>query len=93
MRYKVKVINVEPTNSDNKVKALATIEINNILKIFGIKIIQGDNSLYCSPPTSPYYQDGIKKWVTSVIFEKKLWREIERDILRKYKDINNTNKK
>jgi len=86
MKHKVKVISIEPTNSEGKTVALATIEIPNVAKIFGIKVIKGDVSLYCSPPTFPYFQDGIRKWTMAVVFERKLWKDLEERILKLYKE-------
>lgn len=81
----VKLISLEPTNSDGKVKAVATIEIPNIAKIFGIKVMQGGQSFYCVPPTTLYHERGAKKWSNVVIFEKPLWIEIQDMILTEYR--------
>jgi len=79
----IKVLSIEPTK-DNKIKAIASIEIPHVAKIFGIKILQGDNSLYCHAPTQSYYQNGIKRWSNVILFEKKLWERIEEKVIQEY---------
>jgi len=91
--YKVKVLDVQPTDGAGKVKALATVEIPKIAKVYGVKVMQGEESLYCSPPTFPFYEDGMKKWTNAVIFERELWKGLESEILKKYEEVKGEGKK
>ena len=82
----VKVINVEPTTNSGKTKALATIQIPNLCKIYGIKVLQGDRALYCTTPTQTIYEDGIKKWTPLIVFDRPIWDKIQEEILKIYKE-------
>lgn len=86
---KFKITNLELTNSGGKIKAIATIEIPNIARVFGIKIMEGEYSLYCAAPTQAYYIDGIKKWSSVIVFEKSIWDKMEEEILEKYEEERN----
>jgi len=86
----VKVINIEPTK-DNKIKAIATIQIPHIVTIHGIKVMQGDRTLYCHAPTQSYWQNGVKKWSHVVVFEQEIWNVIQRKIIEEYKKLKEAN--
>jgi DNA-binding cell septation regulator SpoVG len=72
-----------------RIKGLATIKVENFGKIAGIKVIQGDNNLYCVPPNQSYKEDGLRRWMNIITFEQSLWRKIQEKILKRYKEIVN----
>jgi len=72
-----------------RIKALAIIKLEHVGNIAGIKIIQGDNNLYCVPPNQSYKEDGLRKWMNIITFEQTLWRKIQEKILKRYEDLEN----
>lgn len=76
-----------------RIKGLATIKIENFGKIAGIKIIQGDNNLYCVPPNQSYKEDGLRRWMNIITFEQSLWRKIQEKILKRYEETIKINDK
>lgn len=72
-----------------KIKAHATIEIEDVGKIAGIKIIQGSKNIYCCPPNQSYVENGLRKWENIITFERSLWKEIQNKILRRYEELKN----
>ena len=70
-----------------RIKGLATIKVENFGKIAGIRVIQGDNNLYCVPPNQSYKEDGLRRWMNIITFEQSLWRKIQEKILKRYKEI------
>ena len=72
-----------------RIKGLAIIKVENFWKIAGIRVIQGDNNLYCVPPNQSYKEDGLRRWMNIITFEQSLWRKIQEKILKRYKEIVN----
>lgn len=72
-----------------RIKGLATIKVENFGKIAGIRVIQGDNNLYCVPPNQSYKEDGLRRWMNIITFEQSLWRKIQEKILKRYEEIVN----
>jgi len=70
-----------------RIKALAIIKLEYVGNIAGIKVIQGDNNLYCVPPNQSYKEDGLRKWMNIITFEQTLWRKIQEKILKRYVEM------
>jgi len=85
---KVEVIDIKPCDHP-RIKAIATIELVGIAKICGIKIVEGDRSLYCVPPNQSYLENGLRKWTNILTFERELWKEIQKKILKRYEETKN----
>jgi len=85
---KVEVIDVKPCDHP-RIKAIATIELVGIAKIYGIKLVEGDRSLYCVPPNQSYLENGLRKWTNILTFERELWKEIQKKILKRYEETKN----
>lgn len=72
-----------------RIKALATVELEDVAKIAGIKIIQGNKNIYCCPANQSYTENGLRKWENIITFERSLWKEIQNKILRRYEELKN----
>lgn len=82
----VKVLEIEIISDNEKLKGIATIEIRDIVKVSGIKILQGSHGLYCCCPNQSHTQNGLRKWSNILTFERDLWNEIQEKILKKYEE-------
>lgn len=85
----IEVIKLDKVDHQRIKKGLATIKVDNFGKIAGIRVIQGDNNLYCVPPNQSYKEDGLRRWMNIITFEQSLWRKIQEKILKRYKEIVN----
>jgi len=85
----IKILNIETILDNEKLKGIATIEIKDIVKISGIKILQGAHNLYCCCPNQSHTQNGLRKWSNILTFERDLWNEIQEKILKKYEEGEN----
>ena len=85
---RVEVIDIKPCDHP-RIKAIATIELVGIAKIYGIKILEGDRSSYCVPPNQSYLENGLRKWTSILTFEREIWKEIQDKILKRYEEIKN----
>ena len=84
----VEVIDIKPCDHP-RIKAIATIQLVGIAKIYGIKILEGDRSSYCVPPNQSYLENGLRKWTSILTFEREIWKEIQDKILKRYEEIKN----
>jgi len=82
----LKILGIERILDDEKLKGIATIELKGIVKVSGIKILQGTHGLYCCCPNQSHTQDGLRKWSNILTFERDLWNEIQEKILREYEE-------
>ena len=82
----IKVLEIEMVLGNEKLKGIATIEIKDIVKISGIKILQGSHDLYCCCPNQSHTKDGLRRWSNILTFERDLWNEIQEKILREYEE-------
>jgi len=89
LKVEIKVLEIEVVLDNEKLKGIATIELKNLIKISGIKILQGSHSLYCCCPNQSHTQNGLRKWSNILTFEQDLWKEIQEKILRKYEKKEN----
>lgn len=69
-----------------RIKAVATIKIEELGKISGIKVILGDKNLYCVPPNFSYKEDSLRKWMNVITFDQYLWSMIQKKILKRYEE-------
>ena len=81
----VRVISVKKVDH-MRIKALATIELEDVGKIAGIKIIQGSKNIHCCPANQSYVENGLRKWENIITFEQNLWKEIQSKILKNMRD-------
>lgn len=90
MNKKVEVLNIEKVENNEKLKAIAAIEIKDngkpILKVAGIKILQGIHGYYCVCPNSSYTEKGLRKWANIITFEQSLWKRVQEEVLKKYEE-------
>lgn len=89
--YSVKVF---PFNSTSKVRAFASLIIEDILEVKNFKVVEGANGLFVGTPNRPGQKDGKTEYFDDVIFldrdpEKKekseFFKEIEQAIIEEYK--------
>ena len=86
----IKVIDVRLCNHP-RIKAIATIEILELVKVCGIKIVEGDRGVYCVPPNQSYLEDGMRKWANILTFERNIWSQIQERVLARYQEVNDDN--
>jgi len=85
----IEVLGLEHINY-GRIKALATIQIKGFGKVAGLKVIDGEHSLYVRPPNQSYTENGMRRWSNIISFERELWNEIQNKILKAYKEGVNT---
>lgn len=86
MGIEIEVLDIERVSDNQKIKGIATIDLKGILKVAGIKILQGSHNLYCCCPNSSFTEKGLRKWANILTFEQKLWARIQKEILKKYEE-------
>ena len=84
----VEVIDVKVCDHP-RIKAIATIQLVGIAKIYGIKVVEGDRGPYCVPPNQSYLENGLRKWTNVLTFERELWKQIQKKILKRYEELKN----
>jgi len=87
----VEVIDINPCNHP-RIKAIATIELVGMVKVYGIKIVKGEHGPYCAPPNQSYIENGLRKWTNILTFERKLWKKIQNEILKRYEEFQSDNR-
>ncbi len=70
-----------------RIRAVATISIEELGNISGIKIILGNKNIYCVPPNFSYQENGFRKWANVITFEQSLWNMIQKMILKRYEEM------
>ena len=88
----IEVIDVRLCNH-SRIKAIATIELVGVVKVCGIKIVEGDRGVYCVPPNQSYLEDGMRKWTNILTFERNIWNEIQQKTLMRYDEISRDSQK
>jgi len=88
----VEVIDIKPCDHP-RIKAIATIQLVGIAKIYGIKILEGDRSSYCVPPNQSYLENGLRKWTSILTFERNIWSQIQEKVLTRYQELNYDNQR
>lgn len=73
-----------------RIKAIAMIGIEGLGKISGIKVILGNQNLYCVPPNFSYKDNGLRRWMNVITFEQDLWNTIQKKILKEYEEQENS---
>jgi len=81
----VEVVGINPCDHP-RIKAIATIQLVGVVKVYGIKIVEGEHGPYCVPPNQSYIEDGLRKWTNILTFERELWKEIQGKILKRYQE-------
>lgn len=79
----VKVLKIERSNHP-RIKATATIQLEGVGTLSGMKVIEGTKGIYCVPPNQCYIENGLKVWMNLITFEKYLWDIIQEKILAEY---------
>jgi len=80
----IKILDIK-TVEDDKIKAYVTIELPSLVKISSIKLIRSpEGDYYCLTPSISYIENGVKKWVSVVVFEKPVWQKIQKEIIAEY---------
>lgn len=84
---KVTKVSVQKEEKENsRVKGYAVIELDGILKINGIRIIEGNSRMFAAMPNRKVSDDKYIDYVYPV--NKELREEIERAILEEYNKEN-----
>ena len=84
---KVTKVSVQKEEKENsRVKGYAIIELDGVLKINGIRIIEGNSRLFAAMPNRKISDDKYIDYVYPV--NKELREEIERAILEEYNKEN-----
>lgn len=65
------------------VKGLATIVLNDQIQIHGLRVMEGENGLYVSYPTDPFYKGDDFRHIVNPI-TRQLREHIENCVLEKY---------
>ena len=86
----IEVLGLEHINY-GRIKALATIQIKGFGKVAGLKVIDGEHSLYVRPPNQSYTENGMRRWSNIISFERELWNEIQDKVLKVYREDVNSN--
>ena len=86
MEIEIEVLDIDIVPDKEKIKGIATIDLRGILKIAGIKILQGSHNLYCCCPNQSYSEKGLRKWSNILTFEQNLWARVQEKILKKYEE-------
>ena len=85
---KIKVIDIKAC-SHSRIRAIAIIELEGLVTIYGIKIVEGARGPYCVPPNQSYLEDGLRKWTNVLTFEREIWKEIQNKVLKRYEEVKN----
>ena len=84
---KVTKVSVQKEEKENsRVKGYAIIELDGVLKINGIRIIEGNSRMFAAMPNRKVSDDKYIDYVYPV--KKELKKEIERAILEEYNKEN-----
>lgn len=84
---KVTKVSVQKEEKENsRVKGYAIIELDGVLKINGIRIIEGNSRMFAAMPNRKISDDKYIDYVYPV--NKELREEIEREILEEYNKEN-----
>ncbi len=84
---KVTKVSVQKEEKENsRVKGYAVIELDGVLKINGIRIIEGNSRMFAAMPNRKVSDDKYVDYVYPV--NKELREEIERAILEEYNKEN-----
>ena len=84
---KVTKVSVQKEEKENsRVKGYAVIELDGVLKINGIRIIEGNSRMFAAMPNRKISDDKYIDYVYPV--NKELREEIEREILEEYNKEN-----
>ena len=84
---KVTKVSVQKEERENsRVKGYAIIELDGVLKINGIRIIEGNSRMFAAMPNRKVSDDKYKSYVYTV--NKELREEIKRPILEEYNKEN-----
>ena len=84
---KVTKVSVQKEEKENsRVKGYAIIELDGVLKINGIRIIEGNSRMFAAMPNRKISDDNYIDYVYPV--NKELREEIERAILEEYNKEN-----
>lgn len=86
MKIEVEVLDIDLVPGKEKIKGIATIDLKGIIKIAGIKILQGNHNLYCCCPNQSYTEKGLRQWSNILTFEQSLWARVQEKILKKYEE-------
>lgn len=86
MEIEIEILDINIVLDKEKIKGIATIDLKGILKIAGIKIMQGSHNLYCCCPNQSYSEKGLRKWSNILTFEQNLWARVQEKILKKYEE-------
>ena len=79
------VLKLEKMKDHPRIKALATICIDGLGTLSGMKVIKGTRTTYCVPPNQCYMENGLRVWMNLITFEKYIWNVIQQKILDEYK--------
>ena len=71
---------------DLRIGAVVTVQIENIGKFFGFRVIKGKREDYLCPPNFSYSKDGLKHWSNVCNFDAEVWREIQSIVMKAYRD-------
>jgi len=82
----IEVIDVRLCNH-SRIRAVATIELVGVVKVCGIKVVAGERGTYCVPPNQSYLENGMRKWMNILTFERSIWKEIQQKTLKRYDEI------
>lgn len=81
----IRVLEVEKVDH-HRIKALATIELEGLGRVHGIKVISGNYGLYCHVPDVKLRdKSGDSIFRSLIVFEREIWTEIKKKVLEKYK--------
>lgn len=86
MEIEIEILDINIVLDKEKIKGIATIDLKGILKIAGIKIMQGSHNLYCCCPNQSYSEKSLRKWSNILTFEQNLWARVQEKILKKYEE-------
>lgn len=92
--YTVKIYPIK--NPQGKLRAFASMLVDDVLEIKGFRIVEGRNGLFVSAPSTPKEQeDGTTKWYNDIMFREEVEEgsyegpieaQVKRSMLDAFKD-------
>lgn len=81
----IEVTGIELLNHP-KIVGIATISLESIGKISGIKVVVSNGDIKCEPPNRSFVDDaGMRKYENVFRFERDLWKRIQDEIIRSWR--------
>lgn len=78
----VKVFLLKNHNGQSKIKAFASIVLNNVFRVSGLRVVQGDKGVFASLPRRKD-KDG-NFWDVAAPLNRELYQSIQDEVIHKF---------